>query len=148
MLKDLIKHEYFIKKALEEAHKAADKGEVPVGAVIVIDNKIIARAHNLTQTLNDVTAHAEIMAITSASNFLNSKYLKECSLYVTLEPCMMCAGAIYWSQINQLVFGALDPKRGYSLHGNLLHPRTNVISGICGNESSRLLKDFFEKKRK
>tara|TARA_Y100000741_G_scaffold296911_1_gene237718 strand:- start:1046 stop:1489 length:444 start_codon:yes stop_codon:yes gene_type:complete len=147
-LKDLIKHEYFIKKALEEAQKAADKGEVPVGAVIVVENKIIARAHNLTQTLNDVTAHAEIMAITSAANFLNSKYLKECSLYVTLEPCMMCAGAIYWSQINQLVFGALDPKRGYSLHGNLLHPRTNVISGICGNESSRLLKDFFEKKRK
>ncbi len=147
-MKDLIKHEYFIKKALEEAQKAADKGEVPVGAVIVVENKIIARAHNLTQTLNDVTAHAEIMAITSAANFLNSKYLKECSLYVTLEPCMMCAGAIYWSQINQLVFGALDPKRGYSLHGNLLHPRTNVISGICGNESSRLLKDFFEKKRK
>ena len=147
-MKDLIKHEYFIKKALEEAQKAADKGEVPVGAVIVVENKIIARAHNLTQTLNDVTAHAEIMAITSAANFLNSKYLKECSLYVTLEPCMMCAGAIYWSQINQLVFGALDPKRGYSLHGNLLHPKTNVISGICGNESSRLLKDFFEKKRK
>ena len=147
-MKDLIKHEYFIKKALEEAQKAADKGEVPVGAVIVVENKIIARAHNLTQTLNDVTAHAEIMAITSAANFLNSKYLKECSLYVTLEPCIMCAGAIYWSQINQLVFGALDPKRGYSLHGNLLHPRTNVISGICGNESSRLLKDFFEKKRK
>ena len=148
MLKDLIKHEYFIKKALEEAHKAADKGEVPVGAVIVIDNKIIARAHNLTQTLNDVTAHAETMAITSASNFLNSKYLKECSLYVTLEPCIMCAGAIYWSQINQLVFGALDLKRGYSLHGNLLHPKTNVISGICENESSGLLKDFFKKKRK
>ena len=148
MLKDLIKHEYFIKKALEEAHKAAKKGEVPVGAVIVIDNKIIARAHNLTQTLNDVTAHAEIMAITSAANFLNSKYLKECSLYVTLEPCIMCAGAIYWSQINQLVFGALDLKRGYSLHGNLLHPKTNVISGICENESSGLLKDFFKKKRK
>ncbi len=147
-MKDLIKHEYFIKKALEEAYKAADKGEVPVGAVIVIDNKIIARAHNLTQTLNDVTAHAEIMAITSAANFLNSKYLKECSLYVTLEPCIMCAGAIYWSQINQLVFGTLDLKRGYSLHGNLLHPKTNVISGICENESSRLLKDFFKKKRK
>ncbi|MBC91546.1 MAG: tRNA-specific adenosine deaminase [Flavobacteriaceae bacterium] len=147
-MKDLIKHEYFIRKALEEAHKASEKGEVPVGVVIVIDNKIIARAHNLTQTLNDVTAHAEILAITSASNFLNGKYLKDCTMYVTLEPCVMCAGALYWSQIKQLVFCAFDFKRGYSQHGNLLHPKTNVISGICETESSTLLKEFFRSKRK
>ena len=144
-MKDLIKHEYFIRKALEEAHKASEKGEVPVGVVIVIDNKIIARAHNLTQTLNDVTAHAEILAITSASNFLNGKYLKDCTMYVTLEPCVMCAGALYWSQIKQLVFCAFDFKRGYSQHGNLLHPKTNVISGICETESLTLLKEFFPK---
>ena len=147
-MKDLIKHEYFIRKALEEAHKASEKGEVPVGVVIVIDNKIIARAHNLTQTLNDVTAHAEILAITSASNFLNGKYLKDCTMYVTLEPCVMCAGALYWSQIKQLVFCAFDFKRGYSQHGNLLHPKTNVISGICETESLTLLKEFFQSKRK
>ena len=147
-MKDLIKHEYFIRKALEEAHKASEKGEVPVGVVIVIDNKIIARAHNLTQTLNDVTAHAEILAITSASTFLNGKYLKDCTMYVTLEPCVMCAGALYWSQIKQLVFCAFDFKRGYSQHGNLLHPKTNVISGICETESSTLLKEFFRSKRK
>ncbi len=147
-MKDLIKHEYFIRKALEEAHKASEKGEVPVGVVIVIDNKIIARAHNLTQTLNDVTAHAEILAITSASNFLNGKYLKDCTMYVTLEPCVMCAGALYWSQIKQLVFCAFDFKRGYSQHGNLLHPKTNVISGICETESLTLLKEFFRSKRK
>ena len=147
-MKDLIKHEYFTRKALEEAHKAFDKGEVPVGAVIVIDNKIIARAHNLTQTLKDVTAHAEILAITSASNYLNGKYLKGCSMYVTLEPCVMCAGALYWSQIKQLVFCAFDFKRGYSQHGNLLHPKTNVISGICETESLTLLKEFFRSKRK
>ena len=147
-MKDLIKHEYFIRKALEEAHKASEKGEVPVGVVIVIDNKIIARAHNLTKTLNDVTAHAEILAITSASNFLNGKYLKDCTMYVTLEPCVMCAGALYWSQIKQLVFCAFDFKRGYSQYGNLLHPKTKVISGICETESLTLLKEFFQSKRK
>ena len=144
----MIKHEHYMKKALDEAKNALDKGEVPVGAIVVIDNKIIARAHNLTQTLNDTTAHAEMLAITSASNFLNGKYLNGCSLYVTLEPCAMCAGALYWSQIDQLIFGALDTNKGYSKYGDLLHPRTTVISGLCQNESTSLIKGFFKKKRK
>src|SRR5210317_954344 len=124
---------FFMNKALQEAQIAFDKGEVPVGAVIVIDNKIIARAHNLTETLNDVTAHAEMQAITAAANFLGGKYLTNCTLYVTLEPCQMCAGALYWSQISRIVYAAKDPERGYSTLGTKLHPKTKTLGGILEN---------------
>ena len=140
-------HEYFMKKALEEAQHAFDKDEVPVGAIIVVDNRIIARAHNLTELLNDVTAHAEMQAITSAANFLGGKYLTKCTLYVTLEPCQMCAGALYWSQIHQVVYGASDLERGYTKMGTKLHPKTKVIKGILEHETSELLKRFFIEKR-
>lgn len=138
---------YFMKKALAEAEMAFDKGEVPVGAVIVINDKIIARSHNLTELLNDVTAHAEMQAITAASNYLGGKYLKNCTLYVTLEPCQMCAGALFWSQISKIVYGASDPKRGYNALGVQLHPKTIVNSGILEEECSLLLKRFFIEKR-
>ena len=140
--------ESFMKEALKEAQKAFDADEVPVGAIIVCNNKIIARAHNLTERLNDVTAHAEMQAITSAANFLNGKYLNECVLYVTLEPCVMCAGALAWSQIGKIVYGATDTKRGFQLvQNNLLHPRTEVKSGVLEEECSILIKSFFQKKR-
>ncbi|MBN1596699.1 MAG: nucleoside deaminase [Bacteroidales bacterium] len=140
--------EYFMKQALIEAQKAKEKDEVPVGAVVVADNLIIARAHNLTETLNDVTAHAEMQVITAATNTLGSKYLIDCSMYITLEPCVMCAGALFWAQLSKLVYGANDPKRGYTLNPvPLLHPRTEVIKGILANESEILLKEFFMKKR-
>ena len=138
---------YFMKKALQEAEEAYDLGEVPVGAVIVIKNKIIARAHNLTEQLNDVTAHAEMQAITSAANFLGGKYLKDCTLYVTLEPCQMCAGALYWSQISRIVYGATDPERGCTALGTKLHPKTKMEGGLLQEEASELLKRFFIKKR-
>ena len=138
---------YFMQKALQEAEVAFDKNEVPVGAVVVIDNKIIARAHNLTETLNDVTAHAEMQAITSAANFLGGKYLIDCTLYVTLEPCQMCAGALYWSQISKIVFGAIDEERGYSTLGTKLHPKTIIKGGVMDEEASILLKRFFIEKR-
>ena len=121
---------YFMKKALQEAEAAFEKGEVPIGAVIVVKDRIIARAHNLTEQLNDVTAHAEMQAITAAANFLGGKYLKDCTLYVTLEPCQMCAGALYWSQISRVVFGAKDADRGCSAMGTTLHPKTKIIGGI------------------
>lgn len=138
---------YFMKKAFQEAEIAFDKGEVPVGAVIVLNNQIIAKAHNLTETLNDVTAHAEMQAFTAAANFLGGKYLKDCILYVTLEPCQMCAGASYWSQIDRIVYGASEPKRGFVNLGTQLHPKTKVTSGILENECSLLLKRFFVEKR-
>jgi tRNA(adenine34) deaminase len=122
--------EYFMKKALQEAELAFEKGEIPVGALIVVDNNIIARTHNLTELLNDVTAHAEMQAITSAANFLGGKYLMGCTLYVTLEPCQMCAGALYWSQISKIVFGASDENRGFEKMGTQLHPKTTVIRGV------------------
>jgi tRNA(adenine34) deaminase len=140
--------EYFMKKALQEAELAFDKGEIPVGAVIVIDNKVIARSHNLTEMLNDVTAHAEMQAITSAANFIGGKYLKGCTLYVTLEPCQMCAGALYWSQISKVVFGASDDQRGFQNLGTQLHPKTQVIKGILAQEASDLMVRFFASKRK
>jgi tRNA(adenine34) deaminase len=141
--------EYFMKEALKEAHKALAKDEVPIGAVVVCQNIIIARAHNLTETLNDVTAHAEMQAITSAAGYLGGKYLDQCTMYVTLEPCPMCAGALYWSQLETLIFGAHDLKRGYSLFKTaLLHPKTKVVSGIMEDETAKLLKDFFAKKRR
>ena len=138
---------YFMKKALQEAEVAFDKGEIPVGAVIVIDNRIIARAHNLTETLNDVTAHAEMQAITAAANFLGGKYLQNCTLYVTLEPCQMCAGALYWSQISNIVYGAKDDQRGYGVMGTKLHPKTKIKGGVLAGESSELMKRFFIEKR-
>lgn len=138
---------YFMKKALEEAQIAFDKAEVPVGAVIVMNNKIIARAHNLTETLNDVTAHAEMQAFTAAADFLGGKYLKECTLYVTLEPCQMCAGASYWTQIGRIVYGASDPQRGFVNLETSLHPRTKVTKNVLENECGLLIKRFFIQKR-
>jgi len=135
-------------EALKEAKKAQAKDEVPIGAIVACGNQIVARAHNLTETLNDPTAHAEMQAITAASAYLNGKYLNDCTLYVTLEPCPMCAGALYWSQIGKLIYGAKDPKRGYSLLSNtLLHPKTEVTSGIMANEAAVLIKSFFKTKR-
>jgi len=140
--------EYFMKEALKEAQKAFDKDEVPIGAVIVCNNRVIARAFNLTERLNDVTAHAEMQAITAAQNYLGAKYLEECSLYVTLEPCPMCAGAAYWSRIARLIYGAGDPKKGYSLISSaLLHKKTEVKTGLLEKECIDLLKNFFQKKR-
>lgn len=139
--------EYFMRKALQEANLAFDKGEVPVGAVIVLNNQIIARAHNLTETLNDVTAHAEMQAFTAAADFLGGKYLKECVLYVTLEPCQMCAGASYWTQLKKIVFGASEPERGFINLQTKLHPKTTVISNVLENECSQILKRFFIEKR-
>jgi tRNA(adenine34) deaminase len=135
-------------EALKEARKAFDRGEIPVGAVMVAQNRIIARAHNQTEQLTDATAHAEMIAITAAANFIGSKYLDECTLYVTLEPCVMCAGALHWSQLNKLVFGADDVQRGYSLvRTPLLHPKTTVVRGIKGVESRQLIDAFFRKLR-
>ncbi len=140
--------EYFMNEALKEARAAFDEGEVPVGAVIVCKDRIVARAHNLTETLKDVTAHAEMQAFTAASNYLNSKYLHDCTLYVTLEPCIMCAGGAYWTQIGRIVYGADDEKRGYSLVGTqVLHPSTLLEKGVLAGPCSRLLTEFFRKKR-
>ena len=138
---------FYMKQALIEAQKAADRGEVPVGAVVVCRDRIIARSHNLTETLNDVTAHAEMQAITAA-NTLGGKYLNECTLYVTVEPCVMCAGAIAWAQTGKLVFGAEDEKRGYQRYApDALHPKTVVVKGILADDCAQLMKDFFKKKR-
>ena len=139
--------DHFMKLAIQEAQKAFDADEVPVGAVIVCDNQIIAKAHNLTETLNDVTAHAEMQAFTAAADYLGGKYLTGCTLYVTLEPCQMCAGALYWSQISTLVYGAKDVQRGYCAIGARLHPKTTVRGGVLENEASQLLKRFFAEKR-
>ncbi|MCX6244611.1 MAG: nucleoside deaminase [Bacteroidetes bacterium] len=140
--------EYFMNEALKEAYQALEKDEVPVGAVVVCENRIIARGHNLTETLTDVTAHAEMQAFTAASAYLGGKYLDECVLYVTVEPCVMCAGAAFWTQLGKLVYGAEDEKRGYGLVKQpLLHPKTEVISGILAEECSELMKSFFRKKR-
>ncbi len=140
--------EYFMNEALKEAQKAFDEDEIPVGAVIVCNNRIVARTHNLTETLNDVTAHAEMQAFTSAANYIGAKYLNDCTLYVTLEPCTMCAGAAYWTQIGKIVYGAGDEKRGYSLAGGkLLHPSTKVVRGVSEEKCRALLQDFFRKKR-
>ena len=139
---------YFMAEALKEAQKAYDKDEVPVGAVIACENQIIARAHNFTETLNDVTAHAEMQAFTSAADFLGGKYLNECTLYVTLEPCIMCGGAAYWTQLKKVVYGAKDEKRGFSTLGqNILHPKTEIENGLLGAECAKLLSNFFKSKR-
>ena len=144
---DLNDHNVYMRAALAEAQVAADAGEVPVGAVIVAAGRIIARSHNLTELLTDVTAHAEIQAITAASNYLGNKYLQKCTLYVTLEPCPMCAGALFWSQMGNVVFGASDDKRGYQKHGGPMHPKTKITSGIMAEECAQLLTDFFAHKR-
>lgn len=139
--------EHFMKQALKEAEKALEKGEIPVGAVIVSNNTIIARGHNQVEQLNDCTAHAEMLAITSAQNYLGSKYLDKCTLYVTLEPCVMCAGALFWTQLEKLVFSAHDEKRGFSQHGKLLHPKTKITTGLLEQESAILIKSFFKQLR-
>lgn len=145
---ELYTDEYFMHEALKEAHKASARDEVPVGAIIVWNNRIIARAHNLTETLNDPTAHAEMQAFTAATNAIGGKYLDECTLYVTLEPCVMCAGASCWTMLGKIVYGAADEKRGYTLiRQNLLHTRTVVQGGILKEECSKLLKEFFIRKR-
>ena len=145
----ILNDEFFMKEAIKEAKKAMMRDEVPIGAVIVCENQIVAKAHNLTESLNDVTAHAEMQAFTAAENHLGAKYLKECTLYVTLEPCPMCAGASYWTQIARIVYGADDKKHGFlSNQHNLLHRRTKLTAGVLEDECSNLLIDFFKQKRK
>ena len=139
--------EYFMRMALQEAEKALEKDEVPIGCIIVSNDRVIARSHNLTETLTDVTAHAEMQAITSAANFLGGKYLQNCTLYVTLEPCVMCSGALAWSQISKVVIGARDEKRGFINKGLSLHPKTEVVTGVLEKECSEIVKDFFKNKR-
>ena len=139
---------YYMKQALAEARKAFERGEVPVGAVVVCQNRVIARSHNLTETLNDVTAHAEMLAITAASDYLGGKYLTNCTLYVTVEPCVMCAGAIAWAQMGKLVYGAGDEKKGYSrLAPTALHPKTVVEKGLMEEECASIMKEFFKQRR-
>lgn len=145
---DLYTDDYFMREALKEAQKALEIGEVPVGAIIACRNRIIARAHNQTEKLTDATAHAEMIAVTAAANYLGSKYLNECTLYVTLEPCVMCAGALHWVQLQRLVFGASDLQRGYSLiQSPLLHPKTEVAKGIAAAEAKKLIDKFFQRLR-
>lgn len=139
--------EYYMKMALQEAEAAVEQDEVPIGCVVVSNNRVIARAHNLTETLNDVTAHAEMQAITAAANFLGGKYLKDCTLYVTMEPCVMCSGALSWSQISKVVIGARDEQRGFMNKHLTLHPKTEIITGILEQECSAIVKDFFKSKR-
>ena len=139
---------FYMKQALQVAKRAFEKGEVPVGAVVVCQDRIIARSHNLTETLNDVTAHAEMQAITAAANYLGGKYLVNCTLYVTVEPCVMCAGAITWAQMGRLVFGATDDKRGFQRYApNALHPKTSVLQGVLEEECAALMRDFFKRRR-
>lgn len=146
-MENLFTDEYFMRIALNEATTAFERDEIPVGAIIVTNNKIIAKAHNLTETLTDVTAHAEMQAITSAANYLGGKYLQDCTLYVTLEPCVMCGGALYWSQISKVVYGASDPKRGFKAKIGELHPKTEIVSGVLEDECGLIMKEFFQRKR-
>ncbi|MBC7605601.1 MAG: nucleoside deaminase [Burkholderiales bacterium] len=147
-MENIFTDEYFMKKALQEAQTAFENGEIPIGAVVVVDNKVIARSHNLTEMLHDVTAHAEMQSITAAANYLGGKYLTGCTLYVTIEPCQMCAGALYWSQISKIVFGARDAQRGFIEMGTKLHPKTIVVHGVMENDCSQLMQLFFLKRRK
>ena len=146
-METLFTDEYYMQKALTEAQKAFDQDEIPVGAIVVINDRIIAKSHNLTELLNDVTAHAEMQAITASANILGGKYLINCTLYVTVEPCQMCAGALYWSQISKIVYGATDSQRGFTKMGTQLHPKTVVISGVLEQECANLIQEFFRKKR-
>ena len=147
-MENIFTDEYFMKKALQEAQTAFENEEIPIGAVVVVDNKVIARSHNLTEMLHDVTAHAEMQSITAAANYLGGKYLTGCTLYVTIEPCQMCAGALYWSQISKIVFGARDAQRGFIEMGTKLHPKTIVVQGVMENDCSQLMQLFFLKRRK
>ncbi|MBN9301122.1 MULTISPECIES: nucleoside deaminase [Dysgonomonas] len=148
MTTSILNDEYYMRQALNEARQAFDKGEVPIGAIVVCKGRIIARGHNLTETLTDVTAHAEMQAITSAANVLGGKYLTDCILYVTIEPCPMCAGGLLWSQISKIVYGAKDEKKGYSVFSpSILHPKTEVVSGVMEDECASLMKEFFKQKR-
>lgn len=144
---ELFSDAYFMNLALKEAQKAFDEGEVPVGAIVVCENKVIGKGYNLTERLKDVTAHAEMQAITAAANYLGAKYLWDCTLYVTLEPCIMCGGALFWSQVSKVVYGASDDKRGYQRAGNTLHPKTTIVKGVMEEECATLLKTFFQKLR-
>jgi tRNA(adenine34) deaminase len=147
-MQEFLNDEYYMKQALSEALKAFERDEIPIGAVVVCNNRIIARGHNLTETLNDVTAHAEMQAITAAASVLGGKYLIDCTMYITIEPCPMCAGALGWSQISRIVYGAKDEKRGYSkIAPAAIHPQTEVVSGIMAEEAAGLMKQFFHKKR-
>ena len=146
-MENLFTDEYFMRIALNEAATAFERDEIPVGAIIVTNNKIIAKAHNWTETLTDVTAHAEMQAITSAANYLGGKYLQDCTLYVTLEPCVMCGGALYWSQISKVVYGASDPKRDFKAKIGELHPKTEIVSGVLEDECGLIMKEFFQRKR-
>lgn len=149
MSDSILSDEYFMKEALKEAQKAFEKDEIPVGAVIVSKEKILARTHNLTEQLNDVTAHAEMQAFTSASDYLGSKYLNQCTLYVTLEPCVMCAGAAFWTQLGKMIYGATDEKRGFTqINERIIHPKTQIEKGILEDQCAGILKDYFIKKRK
>ena len=140
--------EQYMLRALEQAQMATDRDEVPVGVVVVCQDRIIARGHNLTETLNEVTAHAEMQAVTAAANALGGKYLSDCTLYVTVEPCVMCAGALAWAQVGRIVYGAADPKRGYSVYApEALHPRTQVTAGVLAEECGELMRQFFKRKR-
>ena len=144
----MLSDDHFMEEALKEARKAFEAGEVPVGAVVVCEGIIVARAHNLTERLNDVTAHAEMQAITAAANYLGGKYLDSCTLYVSLEPCPMCAGALQWAQVRRIVFGADDPKRGFrTISRQMLHPRTKVTGGIKAAEAGKLMQEFFQMRR-
>lgn len=143
----LLDDEYFMRIALNEAKLALEKNEIPIGAVVVTNGRLLAKAHNLTELLNDVTAHAEMQAITSTANAIGGKYLKNCTMYVTVEPCQMCAGALYWSQISKVVFGAGDNKRGFSSMGAKLHPKTEVVQGVLESECTELMQRFFAQKR-
>ena len=148
MEEGFLNDEYFMRLALTEAKRALEEDEIPVGAIVVCKKQIIARTYNMTQKLNDVTAHAEMQAITSAANYLGGKYLKGCTLYVTLEPCQMCAGALYWSQISRIVFGASDEHRGFEHLGTKIHPKTELVKGVLAEECGALMKRFFANKRK
>lgn len=147
-MENIFTDDYFMKKALQEAETAFEKGEIPIGAVVVINNQVIARSHNLTEMLHDVTAHAEMQSITAAANYLGGKYLKDCTLYVTVEPCQMCAGALYWSQITRIVYGTRDEQRGFLEMGTKLHPKTIVTGGVMDKEASELMLLFFAQRRK
>ncbi|HLW41907.1 MAG TPA: nucleoside deaminase [Flavobacterium sp.] len=147
MIEMFLDDEYYMRIALNEAKEALEKDEIPIGAIVVANDRIIAKAHNLTELLNDVTAHAEMQAITAAANTIGGKYLKNCTMYITVEPCQMCAGALYWSRISKVVYGAGDNKRGFTVMGGKLHPKTEVVQGILEAECSDLMKLFFEKKR-
>ncbi|UOQ73957.1 nucleoside deaminase [Hymenobacter cellulosilyticus] len=148
MTLSLYSDEHYMREALKQARYALQEEEIPIGAVVVMDKQIIARAYNQTEKLRDVTAHAEMLALTAAANYLGNKYLADCTLYVTVEPCVMCAGASFWAQVKRVVYGAPEEKRGFRRHGNLLHPRTELVTGILGQESAELMREFFAQRRK